>query len=154
MLPQSQMGLSSSYQNDLGLSTREEDKVPPPTPECIKVLRLPDSIGGQNQITSIGYGPYDNGYLLLGTTSGHLLVFDPLNLDRISTQLMFDSNNILDENRNAITQITFDPTQTVFVGNKSGILKAVNIVKQEMKYIYLDLGQREYCTIALNKSQN
>ena len=67
---------------------------------------------------------------------------------------MFDSNNILDENRNAITQITFDPTQTVFVGNKSGILKAVNIVKQEMKYIYLDLGQREYCTIALNKSQN
>ena len=42
---------------------------------------------------------------------------------------MFDSNDILDENRNAITQITFDPTQTVFVGNKSGILKAVNIVK-------------------------
>ena len=73
----------------------------------------------------MGFGPYDNGYLILGTVSGHLLVLDPLNLDRISCHQMFDG----DEETNAITQIKFDPTQTVFLGSKNGNFKAVNIVK-------------------------
>lgn len=34
-------------------------------------------------ITSIGYGPYDNGYLLLGLKSGFLLIIDPLSLQKV-----------------------------------------------------------------------
>jgi hypothetical protein len=42
---------------------------------------------------------------------------------------MFNNETDVDQNANAITQIKFDPTQTVFIGNQSGNLKAVNIVK-------------------------
>jgi hypothetical protein len=46
-------------------------------PEIIKILRIED------KITAIGYGPYDNGYLIIGLLSGHLLIFDIIHLDRI-----------------------------------------------------------------------
>ena len=39
-------------------------------PEVIKILRIDD------KIRTIAYGPYDNGYLLLGMDSGLLLIFD------------------------------------------------------------------------------
>ena len=88
MLPQSQMGLSSSYQHEIDESAKMSDI--PPTPECIKVLRLPQSEDSEtNQVTCLSYGPYDNGFLCLGTKSGHLLVLDPTSLDRISCQQMF-----------------------------------------------------------------
>ncbi len=46
-------------------------------PEIIKVLRI------DNKITEIGFGPYDNGYLMVGMQSGQLLVFDLVTLDRL-----------------------------------------------------------------------
>ena len=56
-----------------------------PKLELLKVLHLPQPHPSfNNQISCIEYGPYDNGYLMLGTNSGHLLVLDPLTLDRIS----------------------------------------------------------------------
>lgn len=39
-------------------------------PEVIKILRIDD------RISCIGYGPYDNGHLLLGMKSGLVLIFD------------------------------------------------------------------------------
>jgi hypothetical protein len=41
-------------------------------PEVIKILRLDD------KVSAIGFGPYDNGYLLVGMESGLLLAFDLL----------------------------------------------------------------------------
>ena len=100
-----------SYMGDI-------DQPPPVVPECIKLLRLP------GYVTSLAYGPYDNGYLLMGTSTGHLLVLEPMSLNRIAYQQCF----IDDE----ITQIKFEPTQTVFLGTKNGYLKAINIIKQEL----------------------
>mmetsp|Transcript_29651 Transcript_29651/g.45195 ORF Transcript_29651/g.45195 Transcript_29651/m.45195 type:complete len:189 (-) Transcript_29651:87-653(-) len=76
-----------------------------PKPELIKVIRLPQiepSISDpcdpaqalaqqvlNNRVTSVEFGPYDNGYLLMGTLSGHILQFDPITLNRISTQRVF-----------------------------------------------------------------
>ena len=45
--------------------------------ETIKILNVED------HITCVNFGPYDNGYLLMGMESGQLLVFDIKNLDRI-----------------------------------------------------------------------
>lgn len=55
-----------------------------PTPLLIKVLRLPpmpDPLKS-NRITSLAFGPYDNGYVLLGTLSGHLLCLESISLRR------------------------------------------------------------------------
>ena len=46
-------------------------------PEVIKILRLDD------KICEVGYGPYDNGYFIVGMEGGQVLVFDVVNLDRI-----------------------------------------------------------------------
>ena len=42
-------------------------------------------LGGEDneQITALQYGPYDNGYVLVGLNTGKLLVFDPITLDRV-----------------------------------------------------------------------
>jgi hypothetical protein len=73
----------------------EIEFAPAVIPECIKLLRLP------GQITSLAFGPYDNGYILLGTSTGHLLVLEPLSLNRITCQSLFSDE---------ITQIRFEPT--------------------------------------------
>jgi hypothetical protein len=56
----------------------EQDIGPAVIPEVIKLLRLP------GLVTSMAFGPYDNGYLLLGTNVGQLLVLEPLSLNRIT----------------------------------------------------------------------
>ena len=44
-------------------------------PDKLKILsQLKDA----NQISSIGFGPYDNGHLIIGLTTGQLLGFDLL----------------------------------------------------------------------------
>ena len=58
---------------------------------------------------------------------------------------MFDSKD------GGIAAIKFEPTQMVFVANKAGKFRAMNIIKQNHTYIYLDLGKQEYATVALNK---
>ena len=49
----------------------------------------------------------------------------------------------------AITQITIEPTELVFLTGKRGSLAGLSIVKKEMHYVYLDLGNRTYCTVAI-----
>ena len=57
------------------------------------------------------FGPYDNGYIALGTSSGHLIMLDPLNLRRIHSDKLFDS---------PISSIKCEPTQMLFVSALSG----------------------------------
>jgi len=79
---------------------------------------------------------------MLGTNSGHLLVLDPLTLDRISIEHLFDSqhdqkcddgqsppNPIQDELQNQITNITFEPTQSMLLSARHGEVRMINIVK-------------------------
>ena len=34
-----------------------------------------------------------------------------------------------------------------------GSIAAISIVKKEMNYVYLDLGGREYCTVAIPREE-
>lgn len=72
------------------------------TAETIKILSI------EQKITAINYGPYDNGYLLLGIESGQLWVFDVITLNRIQSLSLFQS---------AITNISFEPTSVIFIGS-------------------------------------
>ena len=56
-------------------------------------------IGGEefDLITSIEYGPYDNGYVLLGMQSGRLLVYDPVTLERVTDFKVFTKGKMRGE---------------------------------------------------------
>lgn len=63
-------------------------------PEIIKIMRLPQPDPLRNNtITAFNYGPYDNGYLVIGTSSGHILTLEPKNLNRISSQKIFEDDD-------------------------------------------------------------
>lgn len=72
------------------------------------------------------------------------MVLEPKKLNRISSVRIFDRFN------EAITTINYEPTQVVFLGSNQGMVKAINFIPQQMSYVYLDLGQNEYCTIPVN----
>jgi len=113
-------------------------------------------IGGSelDAVTALEYGPYDNGYLLVGTRSGALLVYDPLTLDRIKDFKIFTKGVIEGEMRDAeaIRAITIEPTELVVVAGANGSIAALSIVKKEMHYVYLDLGNRQFCTVAIPRA--
>ena len=53
-------------------------------------------IGGEQdeRITALNFGPYDNGYILVGTQLGKLLVYDPITLDRVKDFKVFTQKEI------------------------------------------------------------
>ena len=97
------------------------------------------SIKGDS-ITAVNFGPFDNGYLLLGTSSGMLLAVDLLEMEVILHAHVFD--NV------ALTNISIEPTNMVFVSSAEKEMVALNLVKKETHYVYLELGKSKYCTIA------
>ena len=46
-----------------------------------------------------------------------------------------------------------EPTELVFVAGVHGSIAALSIIKKEMNYVYLDLGNREYCTVAIPRGE-
>ena len=64
-------------------------------------------------------------------------------IDRLQAMQLFTS---------PIKKITFEPTNMIFVGSASGELLALNIIQKEMHYVYLDLGKKQYCTVALPRA--
>mmetsp|Transcript_12763 Transcript_12763/g.21552 ORF Transcript_12763/g.21552 Transcript_12763/m.21552 type:complete len:759 (-) Transcript_12763:196-2472(-) len=112
----SKMGLQSSYLHSPGANSSKGfqlvSRSHPPQPEIIKVINLPvienkaleDLIQSDplcsslivpmlgyinNVITQVGFGPYDNGYLTLGSLSGHLLTYDSVSLTRVNCEQVF-----------------------------------------------------------------
>lgn len=103
-------------------------------------------VGGEDydEISALAFGPYDNGYVLAGMLSGRLLVYDPVTLDRVKDFNVFTKGKMRGELKVAepITSIQFEPTELVFVASSQGSIAALSIVKKEMHYVYLDLGNR------------
>ena len=102
--------------------------------ELIKILNMED------KITATAFGPYDNGYLIVGFESGCVHIFDPCDLIRLSQLAMSES---------PISKIAFEPTNMIFVSDLDGNVVAFSMEKKEKHYVYLDLGKKQYCTIAL-----
>ena len=102
--------------------------------DIIKIL------GVEDKITEMNYGPYDNGYLLVGFASGTLHVFDLVELTRLQMIDLFFA---------PINQIRFEPTNLIFVSTKHGEVTALSLVKKQMHYVYLKMGSKQYCTIAV-----
>jgi hypothetical protein len=96
------------------------------------------------EVTTVKYGPYDNGYLLLGFSDGVFMALDTNNEIQVILNLqLFESS---------ISNISFEPTNLVFVSSGSDIV-ALNLVKKKMSYVYLDLGYKRFCTVAVPKHE-
>ena len=106
------------------------------------LIKVVDDSG--SQVTCLNYGPYDNGHILVGTSDGRLLAFDYLTLARLDTVEVFPQK--------AVTCITFDPTNYVFVGSEEGKVVALTYKDRLTHYMYLDLGKNKYCTVELKKN--
>ncbi len=52
----------------------------------------------------------------------------------------------------AIKDIAFEPTNMIFVTSQKKVMVALYLVKRETHYVYLELGKRQYCTIAYSNS--
>lgn len=97
----------------------------------IEKIQLLKTIYGS--VSCVNFGPFDNGYLLLGLSKGVFIAFDINNLTIIMKEKPFDT---------AISKITFEPTNLVFVTSKEQEVIAINFIKREMHYLYVELGKK------------
>lgn len=72
------------------------------------------------------------------------MAFDYITLERLECVQIFDGQ--------AITTITFDPTNYVFVGGTNGKVVALSYVDKKMHYLYLDLGKNKFCTVQVPRT--
>lgn len=79
-----------------------------------------------------------------------------MTIDRIKDFRVFTVGQMRGELKEAeaITSITIEPTELVFVASAQGSMAAVSIVKKEMHYVYLDMGGRTYCTVAIPREND
>lgn len=61
----------------------------------------------KGQISSVQYGPYDNGHILVGTSTGDFFAFDSVSLKKMCNIKLSDC---------PITHIAIEWTQLVLVG--------------------------------------
>jgi len=98
------------------------------------------------QITSLAYGPFDNGHVLVGLDNGELLAFDFHTLDRLEKVLVFDDHQ-------AVTQITFDPTNYIFAGGSGGKMVALSYQDKQMHYLYFEVKRETFCTLQIPRQK-
>ena len=96
------------------------------------------------RITCVNYGPFDNGYLLIGLSNGILLGISLHEMEIIMQEKLFNC---------AVNEINFEPTNLVFVSSKERDLIALNLVKKEMHYVYLEIAKRQFCTVTVPQTQ-
>ena len=61
----------------------------------------------RGHVTCTQYGPYDNGHILVGLSTGDFFAFETMSLTKLCNIKLSDS---------PITTISIEPTQLVFVG--------------------------------------
>lgn len=106
-------------------------------------MKLLSFVQDSQQITSLNYGPYDNGHMLLGLDSGHLLAYDVNN----SFDLVFQMQLC----HHPLTSIQFDPTQLIIVSSKATRhVYAVSLIDKKFDYVYLEMGTNQFCTVKLD----
>lgn len=90
-------------------------------------------------ITSLSYGPYDNGHVLVGTSTGDFLAFNSMNLRKICNVKVAQY---------PVTSITIEPTQSILLGvQDTQEVIALTFIENKYKYVYIELGQKKFATL-------
>lgn len=97
----------------------------------------------KGRITCMMYGPYDNGHILVGLSTGDFFAFETMTLKKLCNIKLSDC---------PITQITIEPTQLVLVGvSHTQEVTALTFIQTKQQYIYMEIGSRKYATVVLSK---
>ena len=115
-------------------------KIQEARPDKMKLLSF---VQDAQQITSINYGPYDNGHLLLGLETGFLLAYDVTNNFDLIFQMQICQN--------PLTTIRFDPTNLILVSSKTtNHVYAVSLIDKKFDHVYIEMGTNQFCTVELD----
>ena len=107
-------------------------------------LTVTRAFKSNGQITCLQYGPYDNGHILVGTTTGDFFAFDSMQLVKIVNVKVSQS---------PVTSIQVEPTQLVLVGSKdTQDVTALAFIEQKQRYIYMELDKNKFCTVVVNEN--
>ena len=96
-------------------------------------------------ITALNYGPYDNGHVLVGTSTGDFLAFNSLTLQKICCVKIA---------QHPVTSLDIEPTQAVIVGVRA--TQEVNLltfIEKKEKYVYIELGLKKFATLVVKNDQ-
>ena len=94
----------------------------------------------KGKITSIKYGPYDNGHIVVGFSTGIVAILESISLTKLFDKQIFASGA-------GTVGITFDPTNLVIATAADGETVAISLVENKVKYTYIELGQGQFCTV-------
>jgi hypothetical protein len=90
-------------------------------------------------ISALQYGPYDNGHILVGLTTGDFFAFDSITLRKLCNVKISHS---------PISSITIEPIQMVLIGVRdTQRVAALTFIENKQKYFYVDLGHGKYATV-------
>ncbi len=112
------------------------------------IVKLFKSIG---YITCLSYGPYDNGHILMGLSTGDFFAFDSIGLNKLCNIKLSDC---------PITNISIEWTQLVLIGvQQTSEVTAITFIQTKQKYVYMEIGSRKYATVVIehkarSKSKN
>ena len=83
-------------------------------------------------ITCCHFGPYDNGHILVGTSTGDFLDLDSVTLKKLCNIKISDF---------MVSNITIEWTQLVIIGvQQTGEMIALSFIETKQKYVYMELG--------------
>ena len=94
----------------------------------------------KGQITQVKYGPYDNGHIVLGFSTGIISILDSVSLTKLFDKQIFEEGQ-------SVAGITFDPTNLVIATSDLGEVVSLSLVENRVKYTYIELGQNQFCTV-------
>ena len=96
------------------------------------------------KITNIKYGPFDNGHIIVGLSNGTVLAFSSIDLTKLYQYKIFNS---------PVINIAFDPTHLVLLASLDGDVAAISLIESKVKYMYVDLGKKKFCTVQMPVKQ-
>jgi len=98
----------------------------------------------------LSFGPYDNGPILMMQVPGQLLGLSAIDL---TTMYKVDLTLGIRGDASLLSKaiLTMEPAQMLFVVQGSHML-AIQMIEKECEYMYVEVGQKDYCTIIVKKS--
>jgi hypothetical protein len=97
----------------------------------------------KGKITCLHYGPYDNGHILVGTSTGDFFAFNSVDLKKMVNVKLAES---------PISSIAIEWTQVVLVGVRDGqSVIAISFIETKQKYVYMEIGKSKYATVVIDQ---
>lgn len=120
------------------------------------------------RITVVNYGPYDNGHICVGFSTGHVLILNSFDLASIYRTEVFQSP---DPTRSIpVNKIIFDPLNMMIVSSEEQfdtfqdgdteeltylpLLAGLSLIESQADYKYLQMGPQSFMTLVIEPQAN